>query len=272
MSPPVFPVPMPHGGGGPGTSSSSEPSPPLSGIVTPISAPTHSPETGSPVILPQPKAPSKKPSVSALDTNLQRAGSGRSHSDSSSGRSSQLPKNKSSIDRLRHEAGASTIPHTSSTLGGGRVIPEAESNQGGASSDPPTRPSSRAPSPSFTHPDAAPSDWDLSSRATSPNPSSYGFTSPPRQNTNFGPPAGRPYSTYSNHSMGQMARGYVGNTSGAPHQGRAVALEMPRLLGATQSDAVHGGGTMQRRSMEGLTMDTKRRSRASLGETIPSRE
>ena len=85
----------------------------------------------------------------------------------------------------------------------------------------------RAPSISSVQiPTPGMSDSDGSSRANSPHPSSLGFSS--RQSAAY-PAYPRPYSMTSISSSRQALSGPYG---GAPHQGRPVQLEMPRLLGA----------------------------------------
>ena len=140
--------------------------------------------------------PGQRPEL-AIDTNLQRDGSGSSEN------GGQLPRNKSSVDRLRLEATA------------------------GASS-------SRAPSPS----DKAFSEAGSASRPASPHPSNAGSRysySTPRSSVGY-PRA------YSTHSISSLRQPLGPPTSGAPHK-RAMQLEMPRRLGAQpdeHGDFFHG--------------------------------
>lgn len=138
--------------------------------------------------------PAMRPVLAPLDTGLSRDNS------SSSGEREfgVLPKHKSSVDRLRLEG------------------------------------SERAPSPASTSGMQPNSDGDPSSRATSPHPSMYGYSSPvayPR--ASLSPENGARYprppsmASLSSHSQGRYRK-----PIGAPHAGRTVALEMPKPLGA----------------------------------------
>lgn len=150
--------------------SSSESSPPLTGVQTPVQGP--------------------KPILVPIDTGLRRDGSDSSGSQSA-------PRHKTSVDKLRHAAGAS---------------------------------SSRAPSPVSANGHERNNSETGSSRGTSPHPSLYGYpASPgPRQSyTSSLAPGGSMSRPYSSQSLSSA----LPRMGGAPHQ-RHVQVELPRLLGA----------------------------------------
>lgn len=126
-------------------------------------------------------------------TNLHRDGS------SSSGEIAPARlSNKSSVDRLRSQAGGDRAPSPSSYLGSG-----------------------------------APSEiGEGSTRPNSPHPSTYGYgPGPGSQSSHSQNP--RPYlPTGNRNSMGSISSRYlhVGPAGGAPHQGRPINLSMPRPL------------------------------------------
>ena len=151
-------------------SSSHESSPPLTGRHTPVQA--------------------QKPTLLPIDTGLRRDGS------DSSG-SQHAPRHKSSVDRLRQDAAASSSRAASPISMGGHERNNSETG---------------------------------SSRGTSPHPSLYGAPASPgmRQSyTSSLAPGGSQTRTYSMQSLNS----YLPRTGGAPHQ-RHVQVEMPRLLGA----------------------------------------
>lgn len=107
----------------------------------------------------------------------------------------------------------------------------------------------RVPSPASTNfHTPVPSEGDGSSRANSPHPSSLGYSG---RQSGLSPGYPRPYSMTSISS----SRQYMGPVGGAPHQGRPLQLEMPRLLGARPD---HNGdffwGTA--RPSEGFSLNT----------------
>lgn len=200
----------------------------------------------------------------ATDSGLHRDGSSGSNDSSDSQQSLNrrpLPRNKSSVDRLRQIAIMETLP------------------QGSVAG-----PSSRAPSPSSSHFPSAPSgasEAGSSSRAASPQPSSYGHhTSSSRQNMASSPLSSgsgfpRPYSV-SSMSMSSRHHLALPPAGGAPHQ-RSMQLQMPAPLGAPLpgSGSMNGrpssevdfgtfGGYASRRSSDwgsSQTLDAQRRPR-----------
>ena len=88
--------------------------------------------------------------------------------------------------------------------------------------------SERAPSPtSIPFPTSVPSEGGHSSGNNSPHPSSLSYSARLASQS-----PGYPSRPYSMTSISSSVRPHVGPVGGAPHQGRHVQLEMPRLLGA----------------------------------------
>ena len=115
----------------------------------------------------------------------------------------------------------STVQRDDSSSSDGRVLHKGSTDRLR------TQAVERAPSiTSMQFPTPGPSEFDGSSRANSPHPSSLGLSS--RQPSAF-PAYPRPHSMT---SMSSSRAALSGPYGGAPHQGRPVQLEMPRLLGA----------------------------------------
>ncbi|ORX34683.1 hypothetical protein BD324DRAFT_634480 [Kockovaella imperatae] len=252
----TYPIATPSSGSGEPTTSpfmapvsaytpASEPSPPLSHDLSPgggIHARSASTDLGNLAGVGIPahrlydsESPFHRPGPLPLAGAARRETDSSSQSGSSSGRSNP-PRHKTSVDRLRHETSRSSLAGSN----GPGALPTFPSGGTGHSS--------RAPSPSL------PSEGEPSSRATSPNPSTYtpshahSFNGmAPRQYISSSlSPFPRPYSTISMNTIGPV------NISGAPHQGRRMMLQMPELLSSPRPD--DGNDYMrERRSMEGTS-------------------
>ena len=198
-------------------------------VSPPIPAPLNtSPDVSPPLSGEITSSPGGIPTLTSLDSGLRRDQSLDSHGSSES-RHGSLPRNKSSVDRLRQEVTAG---------------------------------SSRATSPSSTNfavpfSQSGPSD-DGSSQGTSPHPSSR-FTS--RHSTLSPHPNSRPYSIASLSSSRHLHPGLA--PGGAPHQ-RAMQLHMPQLLGATTP--ANDYSVMARRSVENMQYPAVEAHRIDHGE------
>ncbi|WWD22399.1 hypothetical protein CI109_106890 [Kwoniella shandongensis] len=184
------------------SSGSHEASPPLPPSTSSGSSETPSLSTGGANTpggaMPMSVPDGSKPVLAPIVTQLSRDNSGSSEEM----RAGQRPRHVSSVDRLRGDAHGP--------------------NQGNGSD--------RAPSPASTRPGSE-MGTEYNSRANSPHASMSGFPSPgslPRPSSSR-PGYPRPSSMNSLSSSRYL---HVGPAGRAPHQGRPIQLEMPRLLGA----------------------------------------